>query len=78
MNISPGEPRMSPTAFVAKWRDIDFGEKQASQEMFLDICAVLGHPTPVDYGDTEHASQRRRRSRCAWTPTWSTSSEPAR
>ena len=53
MNISPGEPRMSPTAFVAKWRDIDFGEKQASQEMFLDICAVLGHPTPVDYGDKD-------------------------
>ena len=44
---------MSPTAFVAKWRDIDFGEKQASQEMFLDICAVLGHPTPVDYGDKD-------------------------
>ena len=53
MNISPGEPRMSPTAFAAKWRDIDFGEKQASQEMFLDICAVLGHPTPVDYGDKD-------------------------
>ena len=53
MNISPGEPRMSPTAFIAKWRDIDFGEKQASQEMFLDICAVLGHPTPVDYGDKD-------------------------
>ena len=44
---------MSPTAFVGKWLDSVFGEKQASQEMFLDICAVLGHPTPVDYGDKD-------------------------
>ena len=53
MNISPGEPRMSPTAFVAKWLGSNFGEKQASQEMFLDICGVLGHPTPGDYGDKD-------------------------
>ena len=53
MNISPGEPRMSPTAFVAKWLGSNFGEKQASQEMFLDICGVLGHPTPGDYGDRD-------------------------
>ncbi len=53
MNISPGEPRMSPTAFVAKWLGSNFGEKQASQEMFLDICGILGHPTPGDYGDKD-------------------------
>ena len=53
MNISPGEPRMSPTEFVAKWLGSNFGEKQASQEMFLDICGVLGHPTPGDYGDKD-------------------------
>ena len=51
--ISPGEPRLSPQQFVAKWRNVDFGEKQASQEMFLDICALVGHPTPVDYGNSE-------------------------
>ena len=44
---------MSPTAFVAKWLGSNFGEKQASQEMFLDICGVLGHPTPGDYGDKD-------------------------
>ena len=53
LNISPGLPRMSPEQFVAKWRGVEFGEKQASQEMFLDICALAGHPTPVDYGDKE-------------------------
>ena len=53
LNISPGLPRMSPEQFVAKRRGVEFGEKQASQEMFLDICALAGHPTPVDFGDKE-------------------------
>ena len=51
--MSPGEPRLGPEQFVAKWRNVDFGEKQASQEMFLDICALVGHPTPVEYGHSE-------------------------
>ena len=33
--------------------DVAFGEKQASQEMFLDLCALVGHPTPVAYGNPE-------------------------
>ena len=39
-----------PPHFIAKWRDIAFGEKQAAQEMFLDLCALVGHPSPVAYG----------------------------
>ena len=50
---TPEEPRMHPEQFVAKWRNINFGEKQASQEMFLDLCAVVGHPSPVDYADQQ-------------------------
>ncbi len=52
-DISPGLPRMRPDEFAAKWRNVEFGEKQASQEMFLDICALIGHPTPVEYGDNQ-------------------------
>ena len=52
-NITPGAPQMRPEEFVAKWRNISFGEKQASQEMFLDICALVGHPSPVSYGNKE-------------------------
>ena len=37
---------MRTNKFIAKWQNIHFGEKQASQEMFLDICALVGHPTP--------------------------------
>ena len=44
---------MKPQDFVAKWQNISFGEKQASQEMFLDICALVDHPTPVAFGDPE-------------------------
>ena len=51
--MTPGEPRLSPQQFAAKWRDVHFGEKQASQEMFLDICGLVGHPTPVEYGNSE-------------------------
>ena len=44
---------MTPAEFVNKWRNVRFGEKQASQEMFLDICALVEHPTPVERGDRD-------------------------
>ena len=44
---------MRPEEFTAKWRNIQFGEKQASQEMFLDLCALVEHPTPVAFGNPE-------------------------
>ena len=44
---------MQPREFVAKWRNVNFGEKQASQEMFLDICALVDHKTPVSFGDSD-------------------------
>ncbi len=46
-------PGMTPQQFIAKWHNVQFGEKQASQEMFLDICALVGHPTPVAYGNSD-------------------------
>ena len=46
-------PDMTPQDFIAKWHGIGFGEKQASQEMFLDICALVGHASPVAYGNPE-------------------------
>ena len=51
--MTPQLPTMTPQTFIAKWRDVAFGEKQASQEMFLDLCALVGHPTPVAYGNPE-------------------------
>ena len=36
----------SPTEFIAKWRANHAHERAASQEHFLDLCALLGEPTP--------------------------------
>ena len=44
---------MRPEEFIAKWRNVQFGEKQASQEMFLDICALVEHPTPGAVGNPD-------------------------
>jgi type II restriction/modification system DNA methylase subunit YeeA len=34
--------------FVRKWRDSQLRERQGSQEHFLDLCRLLGEPTPAD------------------------------
>ena len=54
--MTPQLPTMTPQQFIGKWAaggGLAFGEKQASQEMFLDVCALVGHPTPVAYGDAD-------------------------
>ena len=37
-----GFPKMDPSDFIAKWKDTNFGEKQASQPMSMDICKLVG------------------------------------
>ena len=39
---------MNPSELVAKWRRADLRERQAAQEHFLDLCRMLGHPTPAE------------------------------
>ena len=51
--MTPRLPLITPANFIAKWRDADFNESQASQPMFEDICRLIGHPTTVEYGDKE-------------------------
>jgi hypothetical protein len=46
-------PTITAQQFVDKWRNVQFGEKQASQEMFLDLCNLVGHPSPVGYGNSD-------------------------
>ncbi len=38
---------MFPQEFVAKWRGNTSNEKQVYQQHFLDLCALVGHPTPA-------------------------------
>lgn len=40
-NVTPGE-------FVAKWRSSELKERSASQGHFIDLCPMLGEPTPAE------------------------------
>jgi hypothetical protein len=42
---------MNAQEFVAKWRGVDFKERSFYQEHFIDLCHLVGHPTPIEYGD---------------------------
>lgn len=34
--------------FIAKWRQVELTERSASQQHFLDLCEVVGHPKPAE------------------------------
>ncbi|QRG10170.1 class I SAM-dependent DNA methyltransferase (plasmid) [Xanthobacter dioxanivorans] len=40
--------QMSPFAFVKKWKSAALNERQSAQEHFIDLCALVGHPTPTE------------------------------
>ena len=39
---------MTPAEFITKWRASELKESAASQEHFLDLCRLLGEPTPAE------------------------------
>jgi hypothetical protein len=45
MNITPQD-------FVSKWKRAEARERQSVQEHFLDLCALIGHETPMQYDPT--------------------------
>ncbi len=49
---TPPTPPITPAAFVAKWRRTTLSERAASQEHFIDLCRLLGQPTPAEYDAT--------------------------
>jgi hypothetical protein len=50
---TPGNPGpMTPAQFVAKWRPVTLPERAASQEHFIDLCRLLGQPTPAEQDAT--------------------------
>ena len=51
---------MTPGEFIAKWRASELKERSASQEHFIDLCRLLGEPTPADADPTgDHYSFER-------------------
>lgn len=43
---------LSPAAFIAKWSRAQLSERAASQEHFLDLCRILGQPSPAEHDST--------------------------
>jgi type II restriction/modification system DNA methylase subunit YeeA len=39
---------ITPQDFVSKWKRAAAREKQSVQEHFLDLCQLVGHPTPIE------------------------------
>ncbi len=55
------QPTLTPAAFAAKWRGVTTTEKAGSQEHFIDLCRLLGEPTPheVDPTGSQYAFEKR-------------------
>jgi len=43
---------MNPSEFIAKWAPVQLAERAASQEHFIDLCRLLGQPTPAEQDAT--------------------------
>ena len=44
---TPDPKAITPGEFIAKWRASELKERSAAQEHFIDLCRLLGEPTPA-------------------------------
>ncbi|MCH7807598.1 MAG: class I SAM-dependent DNA methyltransferase [Planctomycetes bacterium] len=44
--------QLTPALFIAKWSRTELSERAASQEHFIDLCHMLGQPTPAEHDAT--------------------------
>ena len=66
---------MTPYEFIAKWRASELKERSASQEHFIDLCRLLGEPTPAEADPTGEAYCFERGARKdtggdGWADVW--------
>ena len=66
---------MTPGEFVAKWRASELKERSAAQEHFIDLCRLLGEPTPAEADPTgEHycfeRGARKDTGGDGWADVW--------
>ena len=66
---------LTPAQFVKKWSKIQLTEKAASQTHFNDICALIGHKTPLDadpHGEffTFEAGAEKPEGEFGWADAW--------
>ena len=68
-------PTLSPQEFVAKWRKATLKESAAAQEHFIDLCHLVGHPTPAEADPTGQAftfeaGASKQRGGQGWADVW--------
>ena len=66
---------MTPQEFVAKWRGVHLKERAAAQEHFLDLCRLVGHPTPAEDDPTGQrfafeAGASKQSGKQGWADVW--------
>jgi len=66
---------MNAPEFIRKWRDVDLTEQSASQQHFLDLCDLLGHPKPVEVDKTGESftferGAAKRSGGDGWADVW--------
>jgi len=68
-------PRLDVPTFVARWQRSALTERSAAQQHFLDLCAVLGEPTPAatDPDGTHYTFEKGARKTSGaggWADVW--------
>jgi type II restriction/modification system DNA methylase subunit YeeA len=66
---------LSPQDFAAKWRRATIKERSAAQEHFIDLCRMLGQPTPAEGDPTGQtyrfeAGANKVPGKAGWTDVW--------
>ena len=79
-HVSPGSSHrdgeaMTAGEFIAKWRSSELKERSAAQEHFIDLCRLLGEPTPAEADPTgEHycfeRGARKDSGGDGWADVW--------
>ena len=66
---------MTPPAFISKWQGSELKERSGSQEHFIDLCRLLGEPTPAEADPTGQTycferGARKDSGRAGWADVW--------
>jgi type II restriction/modification system DNA methylase subunit YeeA len=46
------QEKMTARDFIVKWKQVELKERSAAQEHFIDLCRLVGHPTPAELDPT--------------------------
>lgn len=69
------QPSLTPHAFVTKWRKVALTERSSYQQHFLDLCHLVGHPTPAEADPTGEsftfeAGATKQKGGQGWADVW--------